>query len=45
GWRGEVVRHEPDPSAHARYRELLALRRASYAGLREVYAGLRALAT
>ena len=42
-WRGPLVRHEPDAKAHARYRELLALRRESYAGLRGVFAGLAAL--
>lgn len=42
-WRGASVRHEPDPRAHARYRELLALRRGAYAGLRPVFAGLAAL--
>lgn len=39
-WRGPLVRHEPDAKAHARYRELLALRRESYSGLRGVFAGL-----
>ena len=43
GWRGSMVQHEPNAAAHARYRELLALRRASYTGLRDVFAGLRAL--
>lgn len=33
-WRGEVVRHEPDVEAHARYRELLPIRRALYESLR-----------
>jgi xylulokinase len=42
-WRGELVMHEPDLSAHARYRELLELRRAAYAGLKGVFAGLSAL--
>ncbi len=42
-WRGEMIRHEPDRAAHARYRELLELRRASYAGLRGVFAGLSRL--
>ena len=41
-WRGEVVRHEPNQAAHARYRELLALRREAYAGLRGVFVGLAA---
>lgn len=39
-WRGSSVDHEPDPRAHARYRELLALRREAYAGLKDVYARL-----
>ncbi len=39
-WRGSSVNHEPNPTAHARYRELLALRREAYAGLRGVNAGL-----
>jgi xylulokinase len=42
-WRGAVVTHEPDAAAHARYRELLALRREAYAGLKSVYAGLAAM--
>ncbi len=42
GWRGELVRHDPDMAAHARYRELLGLRRAAYAGLRPVFEGLGA---
>lgn len=42
GWRGELVRHEPNAEAHARYRELLALRRAAYGGLKGVFAGLSA---
>jgi hypothetical protein len=37
------VNHEPNAAAHARYRELLELRRASYAGLRGVFAGLAKL--
>lgn len=36
-WRGEVIRHEPDPAAHAKYRTLLDLRRDSYGGLRSVF--------
>jgi sugar (pentulose or hexulose) kinase len=40
GWRGELVRHEPNAAAHAKYRELLGLRRATYAGLRGVFEGL-----
>ena len=39
-WRGEMIRHEPDLAAHARYRELLGLRRGAYAGLRGVFQGL-----
>jgi xylulokinase len=39
-WRGESVRHEPDASVTQRYRELLGLRRKTYAGLRDVFAGL-----
>ena len=42
-WRGALVRHEPDLAAHARYRELLVLRRDAYTGLRGVFAGLAAL--
>jgi xylulokinase len=42
-WRGDLVMHEPDPAAHARYRELLGLRRAAYAGLKGVFAGLGSL--
>lgn len=41
-WRGELVRHEPDAAAHARYRELLGLRREAYGGLKSVFAGLAA---
>lgn len=39
-WRGQTLRHEPDARAHARYRELLALRRRSYDGLSPVFSGL-----
>lgn len=39
-WRGEQVRHEPDVNAHARYREMLALRRETYQGLKGVFARL-----
>jgi len=39
-WRGEIIAHEPDLAAHARYRELLDLRRKTYGSLREVWAGL-----
>lgn len=42
-WRGDLVRHEPNQAAHARYRDLLALRRAAYAGLKGVFSGLAAL--
>lgn len=42
-FRGKTVRHEPDRAAQERYRELLALRRATYAGLRPVFAGLAPL--
>jgi sugar (pentulose or hexulose) kinase len=45
GWRGEMVRHEPDLAAHGRYRALLALRREAYAGLKGVFLGLGALRT
>ena len=41
-WRGELLMHEPNLAAHARYRELLVLRRAAYAGLKGVFAGLGA---
>ena len=44
-WRGAMVRHEPDLAAHARYRELLALRRQAYEGLRDVFLGLAAFRT
>lgn len=40
GWRGEMIRHEPDRAAHARYRELLGLRRGAYEGLKGVFEGL-----
>ncbi|MBS2019149.1 MAG: hypothetical protein JST00_40150 [Deltaproteobacteria bacterium] len=39
-WRGDQVRHEPDARAHARYRELLDLRRETYGGLRGVFGRL-----
>jgi xylulokinase len=39
-WRGSVLSHEPDLAVHRRYRELLALRRQAYAGLRPVFSGL-----
>jgi sugar (pentulose or hexulose) kinase len=42
-WRGSVVRHEPRPKNTARYRELLALRREAYRGLRPVFSGLAPL--
>jgi len=44
-WRGEMVRHEPDLAANATYRELLALRREAYTGLKDVFLGLGALRT
>lgn len=40
-WRGSSVRHEPDLAQHRRYRELLDVRRAAYAGLRDVFPRLR----
>ena len=43
GWRGSSIQHEPDMNAHARYRELLTLRRAAYEGLKGVYGGLAKL--
>lgn len=39
-WRGSAVQHEPNLTAHQRYRELLGLRRASYAGLEPVFSAL-----
>ena len=36
-WRGSTLRHEPDPVAGARYRELLALRREVYDGVKTVF--------
>lgn len=39
-WRGSSLRHEPNGEIHRRYRELLALRREAYAGLKSVFAGL-----
>jgi sugar (pentulose or hexulose) kinase len=42
GWRTADLRHEPDQAAHARYRELLALRRETYRGLKPVFSGLSA---
>jgi xylulokinase len=41
-WRGSSVRHDPDKKAHARYRELLRLRREAYAGLKSVFGSLAA---
>lgn len=37
GWRGETVRHEPDPAATAAYRARLAVRREIYASLRGIF--------
>ena len=42
-WRGPVVRHQPAPAATARYRELLAIRREIYGGLRGPFHRLAAL--
>lgn len=39
-WRQTPTRHEPDPKAHARYRELLEIRREAYGGLRGVFGKL-----
>jgi xylulokinase len=39
-FRGVTLRHEPSPTATRRYRELLALRREAYEGLRNVFARL-----
>jgi hypothetical protein len=39
-WRGSTLRHEPDPNAQARYRELLALRREVYSGVKSVFPAL-----
>jgi xylulokinase len=41
-WRGETLRHEPDPEATATYRARLAVRREIYAGLRGAFAKLKA---
>ena len=41
-WRKDVLRHEPDAAAHARYRELLPLRRDLYAALTPTHAKLAA---
>jgi xylulokinase len=43
GWRGASVKHTPDPALHRLYRELLALRRRTYAGLQPVFTDLRRL--
>jgi xylulokinase len=43
-WRGSLVMHEPDLSTHARYRELLEVRQASYEGLRPVFSRLSSVA-
>jgi xylulokinase len=40
--RSEPLRHEPDAEAHARYRELLPVRRAMYEALRPTHAHLAA---
>lgn len=40
GWRGSTLRHEPDPTAQARYRELLGLRREVYSGVKSVFPAL-----
>ena len=42
-WRGSTLRHEPDPRAHSRYRDLLALRRQVYAGMKGVFPELTRL--
>lgn len=39
-WRGALVRQHPDPAKTARYRELLAIRRRAYEGLRDVFPAL-----
>jgi len=39
-WRGSSVKHDPNPKSHARYRQLLQLRREAYEGLRAVFTGL-----
>jgi xylulokinase len=39
-WRGKVVRHSPNAEAHARYRELLPVRRALYESLKPTQAKL-----
>jgi xylulokinase len=39
-WRGSSVKHDPNPKAHERYRDLLKLRRDSYAGLKPIFQGL-----
>lgn len=36
-WRGSSIRHTPDRGAHARYRELLTLRREAYQGLAPIF--------
>lgn len=41
-WRGSSLRHDPEPKAHARYRELLTVRRRAYEGLRGVFRDLAA---
>jgi xylulokinase len=39
-WRGSTLRHEPNPVAQARYRDLLALRREVYTGVKHVFPSL-----
>lgn len=39
-WRGSAVKHDPNPHAHARYRDLLHVRRASYEGLKPIFHSL-----
>lgn len=39
-WRGSTLRHEPDPASQSRYRELLALRREVYSGVKSVFPAL-----
>jgi xylulokinase len=44
-WRGPVVRHAPDASAHARYEDLFRLRRDAYDGLSGWFDAVHAFAT
>ena len=39
-WRGSTLRHEPNPIAHARYRELLGLRREVYSSVKSAFPAL-----